>query len=474
MSLFRMILSKMHNTLASSNKLSSSFRDPSGFVFNHEGTLYRQINHIYADHYNVLMDSGFYQDLTQKGWLVPHSEVSLDLAQTDNVYRVIQPQIVPFISYPYEWCFSQYKAAALLTLMIQRQALKHDMILKDASVYNIQFIDGKPIFIDTLSFEKYEEGQPWIAYRQFCQHFVAPLALMSYKDIRFSRLLASYIDGIPLDLAASLLPKRSWLKLGLAMHIHLHSRAQSRHADDVPDNQKARRKLKRASLLNIVDNLEDLIKSFKWRADKTAWANYYEGDSYDEAGLDHKKQIVERFVTQAAPQVVWDLGANTGVHSRICSAKGIETIAWDVDAGAVELNYLEVRRNKERHLLPLLLDLTNPSPAIGWANSERLSLVERCNADLAMGLALIHHLAIGNNVPLEYIAEYFSRLAEWLIIEFVPKDDPKVKKLLATREDIFTDYTVDGFEQAFATCYETIEVEQIANSYRRLYLLRRK
>lgn len=462
----------MHSS--KNGKLASSFRDPSGFIFHHDGILYRQINHIYSEHYDQLMSSGLYQSLIDKGWLVSHSETSIDLAQSNDAYRIIQPQIVSFISYPYEWCFSQHKAAALLTLKIQRLALQHDMILKDASAYNVQFVDGKPIFIDTLSFERYEEGQPWIAYRQFCQHFVAPMALMGYKDISFGRMLAAHIDGIPLDLAASILPKRSWLKLGLAMHLHLHSRAQSRHADNNPDKPASPpRKLKRQSLLNIVDNLEDTIKGLKWRADNTAWANYYEGDSYDEAGLAHKKQLVDRFVTQAEPQTVWDFGANTGLHSRICSTQGIETIAWDVDPGAVELNYLEVRKNKEKHLLPLILDLANPSPAIGWANDERLSLFERCNADLILALALIHHLAIGNNVPLGQIAQFLSRLAEWLVIEFVPKSDPKVRKLLATRKDIFTDYTQQGFEKAFTNCYEIIDSEQIEDSDRRLYLLRR-
>lgn len=448
---------------------AASFRDPSGFIFLNDSQIHRQINHDYAPHFDHLLDSGLYDHLVNAGLLIAHTEADLALAQTDAAYRVIRPEHVTTISYPYEWCFSQLQDAALATLKTQRSALKHGMILKDASAYNIQFVRGKPMLIDTLSFEIYEEGQPWIAYRQFCQHFLAPLALMSYKDVRLGQLLRLYIDGVPLDLAASLLSWRAWFKLGLMLHLFLHSRAQNRSGTNKPV-----RTLSRQSLLNIVESLENTVRSLRWNPDQTAWADYYQGDSYNISGFDAKKTMVTQFIEQVNPKSAWDLGANTGVFSRLCSARDITTVAWDTDPGAVELNYREVKHNKEPNLLPLVVDLTNPSPGIGWANQERESFAVRGNVDLVLALALIHHLAISNNVPLPHVARFMSTLSEYLIIEFVPKEDPKVQTLLSTRRDIFPDYTREGFEAAFETQFEIIEARDVEGSVRRLYLMRKK
>jgi ribosomal protein L11 methylase PrmA len=464
----------MNNQLEPDARLNASFRDPNGFLFRKAGILYRQVNPSYAEHYQMLMESGLYERLTSKGWLIPHTEVDLSLAQTEAAVKILQPELVPFLSFPYEWSFGQLKDAALMTLKIQVAALKKGMILKDASAYNVQFVNGKPVFIDTLSFEKYEEGQPWVAYRQFCQHFLAPLLLAHYKDVRLAGLSRLFIDGVPLDMAASLMPRRSWFKLGIATHIHLHSRAQTRYADDVPDEPAKARKLSRKSLDNIVTSLYDTVKGLKWQADTTEWAEYTQGNSYNQAGLQGKKDLVKQYIDQVKPQVVWDLGANTGLFSRIASSQGIQTVAWDIDPGAVELNYRQIKANKDQNLLPLVLDLTNPSPAIGWANTERESFGQRSNADLILALALIHHLAISNNVPLAHVAQFMSGLAEWLVIEFVPKEDPKVQKLLASREDIFPDYTQSGFEAAFSGSFNIVKSEQVQNSQRTMYLMQRR
>ena len=191
-------------------------------------------------------------------------------------------------------------------------------------------------------------------------------------------------------------------------------------------------------------------------------------------GLDHKQALVRQYIEQAGPQTVWDLGANTGLFSRIASTQGINTIAWDIDPGAVELNYRQLKKDRDQNLLPLVIDLTNPSPAIGWANRERLSFIERGNADLILALALIHHLAIGNNLPLADIAQFLSRLSEWLVIEFVPKEDPKVQTLLATREDIFPEYNQSDFEAVFSGHFKIVRSEQVENSHRVVYLMQRQ
>ncbi len=449
----------------------ASFRDPSGFLFNHDEVLYRQVNRSYQSDYEKLIASGLYDELSEAGLLLKHAEASGELARTDEAYKIIVPEQLAFISYPYEWSFGQLKDAALLTLDIQRRALEREMGLKDASAYNVQFVRGRPVLIDTLSFEAYQEGAPWAAYRQFCQHFLAPLTLMSRRDVSLSQLLRIYIDGIPLELASKLLPARTKLDFSIQLHIHAHAKMQRKYADRVGDSKGTQRRIGRRALANFIESLRGLVARLEWTPSGTTWSEYYQGDSYDDTGLEHKKQLVEAFLEKAAPKSLWDLGANTGLHSRLASRKGIFTVAWDVDPAAVELNYRQVVRDKETDLLPLVLDLTNPSAAIGWANEERMSLRERGPADAVMALALVHHLAIANNLPLPRIAEHFADLGRHLIIEFVPKTDPKVRKLLASREDIFSKYSLEGFEEAFKERYRILASEKIRNSDRFLYLM---
>ena len=456
-------------------RIEGSFRDPSGFVFIEDGIIYRQVNRSYQQHYDRLISSGLYDRLTSLNYLVSHTEVDHPPLRQDDAYKILRPQPIPFISYPYEWSFSQIKGAALATLAALKQSLLHDLILKDASAYNVQFLAGKPILMDTLSFEIYQEGQPWQGYRQFCQHFLAPLALMSYKDIRLSRLLREYIDGIPLDLAASLLPRRSFLNVGLLTHLHLHARAQRRYAGKpAPAVSSGNTRLGKRSLLNIADSLQSTIKRLAWNPGTTSWADYYAGDSYQETGFDSKVKTVASFIRKANPRQVWDLGANTGVFSRVASQCGLFTVSIDSDPGAVEANYLFSRQRQEENLHPLLVDLTNPSAASGWANSERESLVQRSRADCILALALIHHIAIANNVPLGKIARFFASLAEWAIVEFVPKSDKKVQQLLVARDDIFVDYTRSGFEREFGCVYDVVLSAPIEESQRLIYLLRRR
>jgi hypothetical protein len=450
---------------------SGSFRDPSGFLFWQNGSLYRQVNTTYRDNYEHLMKSGLYEALTTDGLLIPHEEIEIDFPQPDLAYNVIRPELIPFISYPYEWCFSQLKDAALTTLRIQKICLDFGMSLKDCSAYNIQFRKGRPVLIDTLSFEKYREGQPWVAYRQFCQHFLAPLALTSYKDTRLNQLLRIYIDGIPLDLASSLLPFHTYLMFSLLSHIHLHARSQKRFSKKTVDTR--RYEVSRSSFLGIIESLESTVRKQKWQPHSMEWADYYQDTNYSSDAFAHKKQIVVEFIDKIGPRSVWDLGANVGVFSRIASDKGIPTVSFDMDSAAVEKNYLECVRREESNILPLVLDLTNPSPGIGWGNEERLSLAERGPADCVLALALVHHLVISNNVPFNRIAEFLSGICRSLIIEFVPKSDSQVQRLLATREDIFPNYTQQFFEKEFKKYFKIESSVGIRDSQRTLYLMRK-
>ncbi len=388
--------------MVTNRKIPSSFRDPSGFLFFREGSVYRQVNAVYKENYDQLINSGLYKAIVNAELLIPHQEVDLNEAKSDKAYKVIRPEVLHFISYPYEWSFSQLKHAALTTLKTQRTALDYGMSLKDSSAYNIQFRKGKAIFIDTLSFEKYREGQPWVAYRQFCQHFFAPLVLMSYRDIRLNKLFRVFIDGLPLDLASALLPFSTYFRFSMLSHIHLHAKSQKYYEDKTVDTDG--RKMGRLSFLALIDNLESAINGLKWEPQSTEWANYYEGTNYSSDAFQHKKQLVNEFLDKVNPKKVWDLGANTGHFSRLASDKGIQTISFDISPAAVEKSYLECVEKGETNILPLVLDLTNPSPAIGWENEERMSFLERGPADAVFALALIHHLAISNNLPFGKIA----------------------------------------------------------------------
>lgn len=452
-------------------RLPSSFRDPSGFLFKKDGILYRQINFTYKENYNQLMGSGLYEKLVSSNLLIPHKETDNISGDYDNTYKIIKPELIEFISYPYEWGFSQLKDAALVTLAIQKKALKFNMSLKDCSAYNIQFREGKPLLIDTLSFEKYQKGKPWVAYRQFCQHFLAPLALMAYKDIRLGRLFLSHIDGIPLDLTSSLLPFWTWLKPSLSLHLHLHYRSEKYFADKNLKKEKIKKKFSKSSFLALINSLESLIKNLKWETRKTEWRDYYDFMNYSLEAINEKKQIVARFLEKAQPKNVWDLGANTGLFSRIASDRGIRTISFDIDPVCVEKNYLECKKNNEDKILPLIIDLTNPSPSIGWENKERLSLLGRGPADAVFALALIHHLAFSNNLSLEKIVDFFRQICRILIIEFVPKNDSQAQKLLGMKGDFFPNYRQDLFEEIFSRYFKIEEFVKIKDSKRSLYLM---
>ncbi len=476
------------------NKLRASFRDPSGFMFRRGDRLYRQVNRSYQGEYDLLMASGLYDKLTKDGLLISHQEVDLAPELPELAYKVLSPDLAPFISYPYEWSFSQLKDAALATLRIEKRALAKGMSLKDASAYNIQFIHGRPVLIDTLSFETYQEGKPWIAYRQFCQHFLAPLALMAYCDVRLSQLLKVYIDGVPLDLASRLLPLKTRLNFSLVTHLHLHAAAQQRYSDKTVNKAAISGQVSKTSFLALIESLQSTIRKLTWKPAGTEWVEYYQDTNYSNTALEHKKELVKAYLTRIEPSNVWDLGANTGLFSRLASEAGIPTVAFDVDPAAIERTYLDIvaERRTERKseletgsastkvespekrkepLLPLVMDLTNPSPSIGWQNRERESFIDRGPADATLALALIHHLAISNNVPLASLVEFFRSITHWLIIEFVPKGDLQVQRLLTTRADIFPDYNEQGFEKAFATCFTILDSTSIQDSQRRLYLM---
>jgi len=409
-----------------------------------------------------------YDRLVALGLLLPHEE--RDASPVPGAYKVLRPRQLAFVSYPYEWCFSQLRDAALATLQIQDEALSHGMTLKDASAFNIQFVDGRPVLIDILSFEALT-AQPWVAYAQFCRHFLAPLALMSARDGRLGQLLRVYLDGVPLDLASKLLPARTWLRPSLLLHLHAHAGSERwfRGSRREPGRE---RKHSRESLLGLVTTLRNAVGGLRHRSGPAVWSNYYSADTA--AGyIEHKERLVRAWLEDLKPATLWDLGANDGRFSRLAAGLGIETISFDADADCVEANYQAARSGKHDHLQPLVLDLANPTPALGWENTERMSWLDRASPENVLALALIHHLAIGNNVPLARLASFFAGLGPLLIVEFVPKDDPNARRLLSVREDVFSEYTREAFEAEFSRWYRIERTVQLAESSRTLYLMRR-
>ena len=450
----------------------SSFRDPSGVVFSRDGVLYRQVNPAYIPTFRKIYDSGLYDALIERRLMIPHKAV--DIEPLDNPEAiVIKPKRIPYISYPYEWSFGQYKAAALTTLNLQLAALEHGMLLKDASAYNIQFVDGYAVLMDTLSFEEYVDGRPWSAYGQFCRHFVAPLLLMSKVDVRLSKLMQSHIDGIPLDLADTLLGARGgFFKY---QHIRLHARATAKHGvDGQNESRRGITSIGKSSLTAMINALAEGVSKLKLKDFITEWGDYYRRTNYTPDAANEKETIVARYLAEIAPfDSAWDFGANDGTYTRIALKYGKHAVAFDIDHEAVERNFTAVSKSHES-MLPLLLDLTAPSPSIGFANAERVSIDRRGRPDVLMILAVVHHLAISNNLPLGMIAEWTSRLCRNLIIEFVPKEDSQVKILLATRQDIFPQYNEHDFERLFLEHFTLTGKQTISGSKRTLYLLKSK
>ena len=442
---------------------NASFRDPSGYVVHHNNSIYRIINKNYANIFEKATESGLFKKLIDDEMLVNFEDNSeLELNDSD-IFKIIKQEKIKFISFPYEWSFDMLKDAALMTLEIQKKCIEFGFSLKDASAYNIQFHNGKPILIDITSFEEYSE-EPWIAYRQFCEHFLGPLALMAKKDVRLSKLLVNYIDGIPLDIVSGIIPKSTFTNFGLSAHLHAHAKAQKRYEE----KKVEKKKLKKIQLLGIIESLRSTIKNLNLEQ-KTEWAEYYKDTNYSEEGQLEKENIVREFIQKTSSDIIIDFGANDGKFSRIASEKTF-VVSIDVDPIAVNKNY----NHHDENIISIIGDLANPSQGIGWNNLERPSLLKRIEKNTCLALALIHHLRITFGIPLKKQFELFSSVAKYLIIEFVDKEDSQIQRLLQNREDVFDDYTEENFEMIISKYFEMIDSIKIKNSHRKIYLLKNK
>lgn len=449
----------------------SSYRDPSGFIFMKDDVLYRQVNKVFASHYDHFISSGCYKKLTDNNLLIPHKEIQENITGKAEWYKTLQPEPVPLLSWPYEWCFDMLKDAALLTLKLAKQAIADGMILKDATPYNIQWYKGNLVFIDSLSFEKYNSEEPWIAYRQFCEQFLAPLLLMHHHKTPLQQLMLAWPDGVPLSVAQKLLPGKTRFSLHTYLHIHLNARMST----TARDSASKKIKFSKQKLLNLLHSLETLISKLRLPEQQSVWSDYYTEASKRENYLEDKKKIISEWLSECGDMTtVADFGANEGEFARLAAEKNINIIAMDFDPLCINRLYKWIKKSGEKNMLPLVADLVNPSPAIGLNHQERSSLISRIKVDLGMALALIHHLAIGKNVPFDRIADFFRQTCcKKLFIEFVPKSDEKVQLMLQGKKDIYTDYNEEHFANAFKKYFSILKKQEVGQSGRVLYLMAR-
>ena len=450
---------------------AASFKDPSGFIFRVNNKYYRQVNQSYANDYDLLMSSGLYKVLTEKKLMLPHEEVNENFTQSKDWYKTLLPEQLPFISYPYEWSFDELKDAALLTLRVMKIAVKNGMILKDATSFNIQFYEGKPIFIDTLSFEKYDASQPWIAYRQFCECFLFPLLIEHYRQIDVQKLLSVYLEGIPAQTTAKLLPRKTKFKLNIWLHVFLQS---SVSANNKPSNRKI--SFSKEKLQRLLDSLESTIKPLRIKTSVlTTWNNYYDETILSKNYLDAKEKIFRDFVSDINTGRVMDVGCNDGYFSKILAEKNPGVIAVDFDSQCINRLYVEAKSKGEKNILTFCIDLTNPSPAVGFNHNERQSFADRAKSEMVTALALIHHLVLSKNIPLSDVAKMLSDLTKkYLVIEFVPLSDEKSQQLIANKTNYHTPYDPQAFEKYFSQFFEIERQQVIPTTDRILYRMKKK
>ena len=444
-----------------------SYKDPSGYIIKEKEGYYRYVSYEYEHEYDHLMHSGLYKTLTDQYLLIPHKEIE-DKKAGSNCYKVLFPQQIGLITYPFEWVFSQWQEMALAFLRINQIALKHGMVLKDASPYNFVFVEGKCILLDSISFRFFKEGDPWIAYRQFCEEILGTLALMRYNDPFWARLQLSSLTGLQLTFVSKQLPLKTWFNSLCLLHIHLHARFQGRKEKE----KQLHDGFSKQKLNILFDLLENNIT--KWDRplkSQSIWDHYYENDIEDENYLADKTACINQWLAAVHPNTTIDLGANTGKFSFLAAQYSKEVIALEKDMNCVEEIRKESKQKKINNITAIVADITEPSPSLGWDNAEKSALFKRLNADMLMALALIHHLCLSKNIPLNFIAKTISDLTtRYAIVEFIPKEDPKAKLLLQHKEDIFINYTESHFVKSFETHFRLVDSYSPAASARKLFL----
>ncbi len=456
-----------------------SFRDREGRVFYLDGTVYRALSSRALEQWEALSGASFFAAAMGDGRVVRTKRVELPehapRSGAQPWVAALEHQRIPFISYPYEWSFSMLRDAAGLQLSLLDSALAEGFVLKDSSSYNIQWLGSSPILIDVPSFQKLAGGEPWVGYLQFCELFLYPLMLTAYRDTPFQPWLRGSLDGITPEVCNALFSFRDRFRSGVFTHVYLQAKLQKMTADS---NRSVRKDLENAGfskdlIESNVKRLGKLVGSLSWRRTSSEWVGYRDCHSYSDADHEAKQTFVEEATAEARRSLVWDLGCNTGEYSRIAAQHADYVVAMDVDHLAIDRLYLELRERGPSNILPLVGNLADPSPSLGWRGQERRQLADRGRPDLILALALIHHLVIRAHIPLEEVVDSFAELGSDLVIEFVHKDDAMVQKLLLNKEDRYADYEQSNLERCLEKHFEIVRRQTLGSGTRTLYYARR-
>jgi ribosomal protein L11 methylase PrmA len=453
-----------------------SFRDPSGYVFTSGDRIFRAITPVGAAQFEA--SQKILGDLVTARRLVDFSEVdprNFDVPLGSFSYLIEHPRL-PVWSMPYEWSFSLLKDAALFHLDLHLYLLDRGFTLSDASAYNVQFIGPRPIFVDHLSIRPYQDGEFWLGHKQFCEQFLNPLLLRSFFDVSHNSWYRGNLEGIPQEQLADLLPfwrKFSWRVLS---HVTLPARIQKSFEGRSGANVSVKdRRLPKASFVGMLTQLRNWIGGLApLKGGKTTWANYDKENSYLADEAQAKREFIGNFIKAVSAKTIIDLGCNTGDYSEASLASGAESVVgFDFDQQALDRAHSRAKTAK-MNFLPLYLNAMNPSPNQGWRQTERSGFAERFRSDAVLALAFEHHLAIAHNVPLEQAVAWVTGVAPVGVIEFVPKTDPTIQKMLSLRSDIFPDYTEERFAGALARDNEILEKKRVSESGRVLFAFRKR
>jgi len=455
-----------------------SFRDRNGRIYYHNGEIYRAISKQALDEWNLLTSTKFFSKAIAEGTIVRTERVDAanvpDPALLTEWAAVLKHELIPFVSYPYEWSFGMLKDAALLQLDLLEKALGENMTLKDATSYNIQWKGAKPVFIDVPSFEKLLPGTPWVGYRQFCELFLYPLMMQAYKDVAFHPWLRGRVDGIDPEEINKLMSFRDRFRAGVLADVYLQAKMQSKYA---ASNRKVKDELrasgfKKEMIVANVRRLKSIVRKLQWQRAKSEWSEYADVNSYTDKDNEAKAMFVRNAAQTKQWNLVWDLGCNTGKFSRIAAEHAHTVIAMDSDHLAVELLYQNLKKEQKQNILPLVMNLADASPGLGWKGEERKSITDRGKPDLILALALIHHVVISANIPLHEFIGWLAEFGADLVIEFVTKDDPMTKILLKNKEDQYADYELGYFEKCLKEKFAIVNRETLASGTRVLYYVK--
>jgi hypothetical protein len=454
-----------------------SFRDPESRVFYAGDRVYRALSPDGLADFEALVSTGLLEDeRVVRTEQATDGTAALGRMLVHEPAGVLRHERIPFVSYPYEWTFSMLKDAALVQLDLLLAALDHEMVLKDSTPYNVQFKGGRAVFVDVGSFERLRQGEPWVGYRQFCMLYLYPLLLQSLKGVPFQPWLRGSIDGITPGQMRGLLSFRDRFRRGLFANVFLHARLERRYADRPEQvKQEVKRVFKKELFVSNVRKMRRLVERLGWNPPEGVWTAYGERNTYTDDDTKRKEDFVREVARSRDWGLAWDVGANNGRYSRIAAEGARTVVALDADEGPVELLYRELRDERNERILPLTMDLADPSPGLGWRGLERRSLADRGRPDLVLALALVHHLSIGANVPVREVVDWLASLGAALVVEFPTREDPMVRKLLAPkREGLHPDYELAFFERCLAEAFEVERSERLGSGTRVLYFARPK